>query len=63
MKIKGMPAIVSIVVFVLLAFVALKVLGALIGFVLKVVLLVAAVGVAAVVYLAIQKKLGGPRAP
>jgi hypothetical protein len=29
---KGTPAIVSVIVFVLLAFVALKLLGALIGF-------------------------------
>jgi hypothetical protein len=60
---KGTPAIVSIIVFVLLAFVALKLLGALIGLVLKVVLLVAAVGVAAMVYLAVKKQIGGPRAP
>jgi|GEM_PF-6198029 len=60
---KGTPAIVSIVVFVLLAFVALKLLGALIGFALKAVLLVAAVGIAAVVYLAVRKQIGGPRAP
>jgi hypothetical protein len=60
---KGTPAIVSIIVFVLLAFVALKLLGALIGLVLKVVLLVAAVGVAAMVYLAVKKQTGGPRAP
>jgi hypothetical protein len=60
---KGTPAIVSIIVFVLLAFVALKLLGALIGLVFKVVLLVAAVGVAAMVYLAVKKQIGGPRAP
>jgi hypothetical protein len=60
---KGTPAIVSIIVFVLLAFVALKLLGALIGLVFKVVLLVAAVGIAAMVYLAVKKQIGGPRAP
>jgi hypothetical protein len=60
---KGTPAIVSIIVFVLLAFVALKLLGALIGLVFKVVLLVVAVGVAAMVYLAVKKQIGGPRAP
>jgi hypothetical protein len=60
---KGTPAIVSIVVFVLLAFVALKLLGALIGVVVKVVLLVAAVGIAAAVYLAVKKQIGGPSAP
>ena len=60
--IKGAPAIVSILVFVLLAFVALKVLGAVIGFAIKAVMLVVAVGLAAMVYLAVQKKLGGPGA-
>ena len=60
---KGAPAIVSILVFVVLAFVALKVLGALIGFAIKAVLLVVALGVAVAVYLAVSKKLGGPRAP
>ena len=60
---KGTPAIVSVVVFVLLAFVALKLLGALIGVVVKVVLLVAALGIAAMVYLAVKKQIGGPRAP
>ena len=60
---KGTPAIVSIVVFVLLAFVALKLLGALIGFAVKVLLLAIAVAVAGVVYLAVRKKIGGPRAP
>jgi hypothetical protein len=60
---KGTPAIVSVIVFVLLAFVALKLLGALIGVVLKVVLLVAAVGIAAAVYLAVKKQIGGPSAP
>jgi uncharacterized membrane-anchored protein len=60
---KGPPAIVSIVVFVLLAFVALKLLGAMIGFAVKVLLLAIAVAVAGVIYLAIRKQLGGPRAP
>jgi hypothetical protein len=60
---KGTPAIVSVVVFVLLAFVALKLLGALIGVALKVVLLLAAVGIAAAVYLAVKKQIGGPSAP
>jgi hypothetical protein len=61
--IKGAPAIVSVLVFVVLAFVALKVLGALIGFAIKAVLLVVAVGVAVVVYRSLQNKLGGPGAP
>jgi hypothetical protein len=60
---KGTPAIVSVIVFVLLAFVALKLLGALIGVAVKVVLLVAAVVIAAAVYLAVKKQIGGPRAP
>ena len=59
---KGMPAIVSIVVFVLLAFVALKVLGAVLGVIFKVVLLAVAVGVAYLVYRAVQGQIGGPRA-
>jgi hypothetical protein len=60
---KGTPAIVSVIVFVLLAFVALKLLGALIGVAVKVVLLVAAIVIAAMVYLAVKKQIGGPRAP
>jgi hypothetical protein len=43
--------------------VALKLLGALIGVAVKVVLLVAAVVIAAAVYLAVKKQIGGPRAP
>ena len=58
---KGMPAIVSIVVFVILAIVVLKVLGALIGFAVKLVLLAVAVGVGFLVYQAVNKQIGGPR--
>jgi hypothetical protein len=60
---KGTPAIVSILVFVLLAFVALKLLGALIGFAVKVLLLAVAAVAAGVVYLAVRKQIGGSRAP
>ena len=60
---KGAPAIVSIVVFVLLAFVALKLLGALIGFAVKLLLLAIAVALAGIVYLAVRKQIGGRRAP
>jgi hypothetical protein len=59
---KGTPAIVSIIVFVLLAFVALKLLGTVIGFAVKILLLAIAVAVAGVVYLAVRKKIGGSRA-
>jgi hypothetical protein len=59
---KGTPAIVSVIVFVLLAFVALKLLGAVIGFAVKILLLAIAVAVAGVVYLAVRKKIGGSRA-
>ncbi len=58
---KGMPAIVSIVVFVILAIVVLKVLGALIGFAVKLVLLAVAVGIGFLVYQAVNKQIGGPR--
>ena len=58
---KGTPAIVSILVFLLLAFVALKLLGALIGFAVKLLLLAIAVALAGVVYLAVRKQIGGPR--
>ena len=59
---KGAPAIVSVIVFILLAFVALKLLGALVGFAIKAVLLLVAVGIAVVVYRAVQKQIGGPGA-
>jgi hypothetical protein len=59
---KGTPAIVSVIVFVLLAFVALKLLGAVIGFAVKILLLAIAVAAAGVVYLAVRKKIGGSRA-
>ena len=60
---KGTPAIVSILVFVAIAFVALKLLGALISLVFKVVLLAVAVGIAVMVYRAVKKQIGGPDAP
>jgi hypothetical protein len=58
---KGMPAIVSVVVVVILAVVVLKVLGALIGFAVKLVLLAVAVGIGFLVYQAVNKQIGGPR--
>ena len=58
---KNMPAIVSIIVFVLIAFVVLKVLGALIGLAVKLILLAVAVGAAILVYQAVNKQIGGPR--
>ncbi len=60
---KGTPAIVSILLFVVIAFVALKLLGALIGFAVKLLLLAVAAVLAGVVYLAIRKQIGGSRAP
>ena len=58
---KNMPAIVSIVVFVILAIVVLQILGTLIGFAVKLVLLAVAVGIGFVVYQAVKKQIGGPR--
>lgn len=55
-------ALVSVVVFVPLAFVALKVLGAVLGLAVKLILLAVAVGVAYLVYRAVQGQIGGPRA-
>ena len=55
--------IATIAVIILLAFLALKVVGAVIGLALKVVLLVALVGAGIVAYLAVQKRLGDWRAP
>jgi integral membrane sensor domain MASE1 len=60
---KGTPAIVSVIVFVLLAFVALKLLGALIGFAVKVLLLAIAVASPPSCIWRSSKQIGGPRAP
>ena len=57
----GIAAIAAIIVLVLLAVVVLKVLGALIGFAIKLVLLFVAVGIALFVYSAVKKQIGGPR--
>lgn len=58
---KNMPAIVSILVFIVLVIVVFKVLGALIGFAIQLVLLAVAVGVTYLVYQAATKQIGGPR--
>jgi hypothetical protein len=60
---KGPAGIISIAVVILLAIMALKVIGALIGFALKAVLLVLVLGAGVAAYLTVQKNLGGPRAP
>ena len=60
---KASSGFVTIVVLVLLAFLALKLIGAVIGVALKVALLVVVVGVGLVAWLAVQKRLGDWRAP
>ncbi len=60
---KGTPAIASILVFALVAFLGLKLLGVMIGFAFKVLLVAVAIVIAGVVYLAVRKQIGGSRAP
>ncbi len=60
---QGFAALATVVVIVLLAVVALKVVGAVIGFALKAALVVVLIGVGLVAYLAVQKRLGDWRAP
>lgn len=60
---KASPGFVTVVVLILLAFLALKLIGAVIGVALKVALLVAVVGVGLVAWLAVQKRIGDWRAP
>jgi hypothetical protein len=54
--------ILYLIVGVLGAILLLKLLGALVGLAIKVVLLLALVGVCGIVYLAVSKNLRGPRA-
>jgi len=60
---KASSGFVTVVVLILLAFLALKLIGAVIGVALKVALLVAVVGVGLVAWLAVQKRIGDWRAP
>ena len=60
---KGFAGFATLVVLALLAIVALKIVGAVIGFALKAALVVVLIGVGIVVYLAVQKRLGDWRAP
>ena len=60
---KGFAGVVTAIVIVLLAIVALKVIGAVIGFALKAALVVVLIGVGLVAWLAVQKRLGDWRAP
>ena len=60
---KGTSGFVTFIVLVLLVIAALKLIGVVIGFALKVALVVILVGVGLVAYLAVQKRLGDWRAP
>ena len=60
---QGFAALATLVVLVLLVVVALKIVGAVIGFALKAAFVVVLIGAGIVAYLAIQKRLGDWRAP
>ncbi len=60
---KGFAGLATLVVLVLLAIVALKIVGAVIGFALKAALVVILIGGGIVAYLALEKRLGDWRAP
>ena len=60
---KAASGFVTIVVLFLLAVLALKLIGAVIGLALKVALLVVIISAGIVGYLAVQKRIGGWRAP